>query len=112
MASASEVTFELHVDDIAYISEAVSFAKMGLVPAGSYKNREYTGSQVDFGNAEEYDIDLLYDPQTSGGLLFSVAAEYKDEILQKFIEAGMDTKVSVIGTVKDAGDKWIRLIKG
>lgn len=112
MASASEVTFELYVDDIACISEAVSFAKMGLVPAGSYKNREYTGHQVDFGNAEEHDIDLLYDPQTSGGLLFSVAEEYKEEILQKFAEAGMETKVSVIGTVKEAGDKWIRLIKG
>lgn len=112
MASASEVTFELYVDDIPYISEAVSLAQMGLVPAGSYKNREYTGHQVDYGNAEDYDVDILYDPQTSGGLLFSVAEEYKEEILQKFIEAGMDTKVSVIGTVKDAGDKWIRLIKG
>lgn len=112
MASASEVTFALRVDDIAYIEDAVSFAKMGLVPAGSYKNREYTGDQVDFGNAEEHDIDLLYDPQTSGGLLFSVAEEYKEEILQKFAEAGMDTKVSVIGTVEEAGDKWIRLIKG
>lgn len=112
MASASEVTFELHVDDIAYMEDAVSFAKMGLVPAGSYKNREYTGDQVDFGNAEEHDIDLLYDPQTSGGLLFSIAEEYKEEILQKFAEADMDTKVSVIGTVEEAGDKWIRLIKG
>ena len=112
MASASEVTFKLQVDDIAYISEAVSFAKMGLVPAGSYKNREYTGHQVDFGNAEEHDIDLLYDPQTSGGLLFSVAEEYKEEILKKLAEAGLDTKVSVIGTVEKAGDKWIRLIKG
>lgn len=112
MASASEVTFNLYVNDIAYMEDAVSFAKMGLVPAGSYKNREYTGHQVDFGNAEEHDIDLLYDPQTSGGLLFSVAEEYKEEILQKFAEAGMDTKVSVIGTVEQAGDKWIRLIKG
>ena len=34
MASASDVTFELHVKDIAYLEEAVSYAKMGLVPAG------------------------------------------------------------------------------
>lgn len=112
MASASEVTFALRVDDIAYMEDAVSFAKMGLVPAGSYRNREYTGHQVDFGDAEEHDIDLLYDPQTSGGLLFSVAEEYKEEILQKFAEADMDTKVSVVGTVEKAGEKWIRLIKG
>ena len=42
MASASEVTFELHVEDIAYLEEAISYAQMGLIPAGAYKNRGYS----------------------------------------------------------------------
>ena len=71
MAEASEVTFNLNVHDIAYFDEAIAYAKMGLVPAGAYKNRGYSQMKVDMGNVEEHFIDLLYDPQTSGGLLLS-----------------------------------------
>lgn len=73
MASASEVTFELNVKDIAYMEEAVAYAKMGLIPAGAYKNRGYSIGKVDTGAVEEHYLDLLYDPQTSGGLLISVS---------------------------------------
>lgn len=109
MASASDVTFELHVEDIAYLEDAISYAKMGLVPAGAYKNRQYSGKQVDTSRVEEHFVDLLYDPQTSGGLLISVAPEYLDAILKDFEEKEMDTKVSVIGKVTEKGDKLIRL---
>ena len=51
MASASEVSFDIYVDDVAYIDGAVELAQMGLVPAGSYKNREYSGHMVDTGDA-------------------------------------------------------------
>lgn len=109
MASASEVTFELQVKDIAYLEDAISYAKMGLIPAGAYKNREYSGHQVDMTKVEEHYIDLLYDPQTSGGLLLSVSPEYVDEIMQAFEQKNMDTKVSIIGKVVEKGEKLIRL---
>ena len=92
MASASDVTFELQVKDIAYLEEAVSYAKM-----------------VDMEHVEEHYIDLLYDPQTSGGLLISVSPEYVDDIMKAFEEKNMDTKVSIIGKVVEKGDKLIRL---
>lgn len=110
MASASEVTLELEPKKVAWIEEADSYAKMGLVPAGAYRNREHSGEMVDVGNAEEYEIDLLYDPQTSGGLLFSIAPEYVDGILRDFVDSGIETEVSVIGRVTKAGEKWIRLV--
>lgn len=110
MASASHVTLEIDPKEIAWIEEAASYAKMGLVPAGAYRNREHTEAMVDVGSAEEYEIDLLYDPQTSGGLLFSISPEYVDDILNDFKVQGMETKVSVIGTVSEAGEKWIRLV--
>ena len=53
--------------------------------------------------------NLLYDPQTSGGLLISVSPEYVDDIMKAFEEKNMDTKVSVIGKVVEKGDKLIRL---
>lgn len=110
MASASEVTFDICPKKIAWITEADSYAKMGLVPAGAYRNREHSGNMIDMGNVEEYELDLMYDPQTSGGLLFSVAPEYVDSILHDFESQSLDTKVSVIGNVSKAGEKWIRLV--
>lgn len=109
MASASEVTFELNVRDIAYFDDAVDYAKMGLIPAGAYKNRGYSIDKVDTGVVEEHYLDLLYDPQTSGGLLISVAEEDLTEMMGDFRQAGMDTEVSVIGKVAKKSGRLIRL---
>ena len=109
MASASEVTFELNVKNIEYFQDAIDYAKMGLIPAGAYKNRGYSINQVETGSVEEHYIDLLYDPQTSGGLLISVAQDQLKDVLTDFDTIGMDTKVSVIGRVAEKSDKLIRL---
>ena len=109
MASASEVTFELNVRDITYFEDAIDYAKMGLVPAGAYKNRGYSIKQVEAGSVEEHYLDLLYDPQTSGGLLISVAPDKLKDMLADFDRIGMDTAVSVIGRVAEKSDKLIRL---
>ena len=109
MAVASDVTFELHVQDIAYFEDAVSYAKMGLIPAGAYKNRGYSGKQVDMSQVEEHYVDLLSDPQTSGGLLISVPPEEVENIMKEFEEKQMDTKVSIIGKVVEKDEKLIRL---
>lgn len=109
MAEASEVTFELKVNDIAYLEEAAAYAKMGLVPAGAYKNRGYSEDKVDMGGVEEHFIDLLYDPQTSGGLLLSVPAQCAPAVMEAFEKKELDTKVSIIGYVSPKSDKLIRL---
>ena len=95
------MTFELNVHDIAYLDEAISYAKMGLVPAGAYKNKGYSYQKVDFRNVE--------DPQTSGGLLISVEAQYAEAVMEAFEKKRLDTKVSLIGTVTEKSDKLIRL---
>lgn len=109
MAQASEVTFEIRVKDVAYFEDAIDYAKMGLVPAGAYKNRGYSIGMVEPGAVEEHYLDLLYDPQTSGGLLISVSPKHVQEMLRDFEKAGMDTAVSIIGKVAEKSDKLIRL---
>lgn len=109
MASASEVTFEIKVEEIAYIQDAMSYAKMGLVPGGAYKNREHSGKLVDTSRVAEHFVDLLYDPQTSGGLLISISPENVEQLMEDFANKGMDTKVSIIGKVVEKGEKLIRL---
>ncbi len=109
MASASQVTFEIKVKDVAYMEDAIASAKMGLVPAGAYKNRGYSIDKIDAGTTEEHYLDLLYDPQTSGGLLIAVSPEESAQMMEDFAKAGMETRVSMIGSVSEKSDKLIRL---
>lgn len=109
MARASQVTFDLRVGDIAFIKEAAACARMGLVPAGAYRNREYCAGDTDMGSVEEHFIDLLCDPQTSGGLLFSVEPGYVEKIMDALEKKQTGTKASVIGTVSERRRKQICL---
>lgn len=110
MAKASGVTLEIQAKRVPYMQEAADYAKMGLIPAGAYKNREHCQSMVDAVHVEEYVTDLMYDPQTSGGLLFSLPKCYADEFMNGLKRAKLDTKVSVIGRVLEKEKKLIRLL--
>lgn len=101
MAEASDITLELYPEQIEYMTEAIAYARMGLVPAGAYKNREFAAEGLDAGDIEEVYLDLISDPQTSGGLLVSIPREELDCLLADFEAVGMETKVSVVGCVKE-----------
>jgi len=109
MASASHVTFDLKVKQIPFIQEALEYADMGLVPAGSYKNRQYHPEAADTASVDEHFVDLCYDPQSSGGLLFSIPAEYGDEAMKRLQDCKLDTRAAVIGYVLPEQSKLIRL---
>ena len=113
MAQASQVFVDLYVKKVPVITDALSYAEMGLVPAGSYNNREYTGHLVDRTQVADVYYDLLYDPQSSGGLLFSIPQEQADLAMQRLKEAELDTKTAIIGEVRELGageEKRIALI--
>jgi selenide,water dikinase len=69
MALASKVTFEIDPGAIRFLPGAVDYARQGALPGGLNNNREFAASCVE--GRSEFD-DLLYDPQTSGGLLISL----------------------------------------
>lgn len=109
MAKAGDVTLDISVRDIAYMKDAMDHARMGLVPAGAYRNREFVQPDLDDGNVEEVYLDLLCDPQTSGGLLFSVPESEAAELLDDLRAQKIETEVSVIGRVLEKQEKLIRL---
>ncbi len=82
MALASGVTLEIEAARVAFLPGALEYARAGAIPGGLRNNREFAGSCVTMaaGMAREVE-DLLYDPQTSGGLLISMpeadAAEFE-----------------------------------
>jgi len=84
---------------IPIIPETLEYAGMGLVPAGTYNNREFRECMVDFAPSVDRLVqDVLFDPQTSGGLLICVDKENADELLEKLKEKGMDS-AAIIGDV-------------
>lgn len=92
MAEASDLGFIVNFDAIPFISSAHKFGAMWLFAGGAYKNREYFSKCVqNQGGLSELDQMLLYDPQTSGGLLLTVPVD-KLKLFQKLSpHMGVDT---------------------
>ena len=72
LAQGSEAELHLQVDDIDLMDEAVELARIGILPEGMYRNRSYAEPYVDPGQVILAKQDVLYDPQTAGGLLIAV----------------------------------------
>ena len=98
MAQGSDVEMELRVADIDLIGEAVELAKMGLLPAGMYRNRTFAEPWVDAGDTELCKQDVLYDPQTAGGLLMAVDPADADALYAEL--TGCVPSAQRIGTVR------------
>lgn len=72
MAQGSGVSITLRVADVDLIGEAVELASQGILPEGMYRNRSFAEPEVDPGETPLCQQDVLYDPQTAGGLLIAV----------------------------------------
>ncbi|MCK4604696.1 MAG: selenide, water dikinase SelD, partial [Deltaproteobacteria bacterium] len=99
MVVDTDVGIKLQAGLVPYFPEAMEYAQMGLVPAGTYKNREFREAFVDFApSVDGFMQDILFDAQTSGGLLISVARERTNELLSELKRRGM-ASATVIGEV-------------
>ena len=85
MAKAGGCAFCFEHSQVPVIPEALEYAAMGLVPGGCHANRKFYEPFVEYRAAVSDKLrDILYDPQTSGGLLFAVAGTKRDMLLKKF----------------------------
>ena len=79
--------------------EALEWAAMGLIPTGAYNNRSFRGRFVSFAEGVAQPLqDLLFDPQTSGGLLMAVAAGEATALLTALQARGV-TAAALVGEV-------------
>lgn len=99
MAQGSGVELEIDVGAVDFIPEAAELARMGILPEGMYRNRSFAGDSVDPGTAELWQQDLLYDPQTSGGLLMAVDPEDAEALYEALRPAVPSAQR--IGTVRE-----------
>jgi selenide,water dikinase len=99
MVADSNFGIEILAERIPIIPEALEFAAMGLVPGGAHKNREFREGIVDFSpSLDNVFRDILFDPQTSGGLLICVAEGAAEGLLERLREKGLD-QAAIIGGV-------------
>ena len=99
MIEGSDTGMTVYVSRVPVMPEAVEFAKMGLIPAGAYRNEKYRDAFVDKGvGVSDDSMKLLFDPQTSGGLLIALSAEDADELLRMLHNAGIP-EAAIIGEI-------------
>ena len=110
MASASNVTIHIKTYDIPLFDDVIEAARMGLVPAASYGNRKaITDIQVDK-ILDSVWTDILFDPQTSGGLLFSVPATEGADLVKALHDEGVEY-ATIVGTVESFTGLAVRVTK-
>ena len=99
MARASQVEIALYADRIPIMAEAKDYALMGLIPAGSYATKHFCETMVDIKpGLDTVLMDLIFDPQTSGGLVISLAASEAEACLHELKAAGVSS-AAIIGEV-------------
>jgi selenide,water dikinase len=99
MLRGSEGGFLITASQIPHFKEALHYAAMGLVPAGCYANKNFYQPHVEIkGNHTRDFEDMLYDPQTSGGLIIAVEAKKAELLLENLHTKGIDV-ASIIGEV-------------
>jgi len=105
MALASNVTLEIGVDQVRFLPGATDYARAGAVPAGLNNNREFAACVVESRRELPREVEaLLYDPQTSGGLLISLAGQDAGELERSLQDAYR------IGRVLPRQEKAIHLV--
>lgn len=105
MAQGSNVSIHITSSSIKYISGAVLYAKMGIIPAGTYRNKKHIDDDIKILVDEDYIIDLLFDPQTSGGLLYSLPEKDALKLVENLKDKGIDGFIA--GYVTEYDEKHI-----
>lgn len=107
MMQGSDTAAIVETESVDFLEGAPAFARMGLIPEGAYRNRAFAGPFADEGKAPLDRVDLLYDPQTAGGLLVAVDRQDAAALMQAL--KGCVPSAQCIGVVTEKGGKAIRL---
>lgn len=106
MAKGSNMTLEIFSKEIPMLPHADEFAKMGIIPSGAYENAHYLRNDVWADpSVAQHTLDLLYDPQTSGGLLVSMPEKQALQLVERL--NGVTPCSKIVGQVLAPQEKSI-----
>jgi len=87
------VSFEINYSAIGYLLGALEAAREGFLPGGLKNNRDFIGDCVTFvESVPQHYRDLLFDPQTSGGLLIAISPESADSAISSLHQHGVSAR--------------------
>ena len=121
MAEASGVSLEVHAGQIPVIEGALEYAQMGLIPGGLRRNQDFLAGKVEATDVDQSVLEVMFDPQTSGGLLIAVAPDRADDLVGRLRAAAVDGNgehdrdaavsltASVVGRAVSAGSEGPRV---
>jgi len=99
MIEGTDVGMIIRSDAVPYFPEAKEYAEMGMVPGGTARNRDFRIKMVDIDkNVSKVMVDILFDPQTSGGLLMAIPSDDAEPLLKRMHREGIKA-AAIIGEV-------------
>jgi selenide,water dikinase len=108
MVVGSGYGVRIFTKSVPILPETLNYAGMGLVPGGTHRNREFRQSIVVWTTPKDPVLqDVLFDPQTSGGLLISVAPDSADHLLDALKTKGINDAAIVGEVVAEPEEKII-----
>jgi len=110
MAKGSKKAITLFTRKVPMLNNVLDFARMGMVPAGAHKNRKFFEELTYIDEAvDRAMVDLMFDPQTSGGLLISLNKKDAGTCVEKMKINGVNAWI--VGEITGESDKgFLRLI--
>lgn len=84
-----KLSCRIDADRVPVIAAALDYADEFLLTAGGQRNRNYAGPYVSFENVSFAMEEVLFDPQTSGGLLMAVSPRQADDLLAELQNSGL-----------------------
>ena len=103
MADGSGITIRLHSSRVPLLSGARELAAMGIIPAGAYRNMDYVSPHLRIESAPQDLVDLISDPQTSGGLLIALPGAEAALLVEALKAEGLTGEI--IGDVETKAGK-------
>ena len=99
MIQDSDIGMKIRMSSVPVFPEAIEFARMGMIPGGTYRNKEFRAAMIQAsGGLPDHVLDILFDPQTSGGLFIAVSPERAARLLSRLHQNGV-VEAAVVGEV-------------
>jgi selenide, water dikinase len=109
MARASNVSLRINMSEVPLIGKTYNLIDEGCIPGASFRNLEFAEKDIEFARGMDYNLKMIaFDAQTSGGLFMCAPPDDTAKIIDELKEAGL-TSATVIGSVKETGDKHLYL---
>ncbi len=110
MIEGSDVGMIIYSSSVPYFREIRELVEMGIVPGGLHRNREFRMHMIKKDtDCPDWMVDILFDPQTAGGLLIALPPNQADELLKKLHDEGME-EAAIVGEVISEPKSKIRVI--